>query len=411
MNEITTEIMTRVFGAAEAAIQPLILRRAFGRKPDAPFAALFTVLNAIAYLLPLPLFAGLLTSLTGVTLYCRFALRASRRESALYGALSSVILWLCYGITDSLLCALTAAANPRSLQVGTIVFILGNIFPLAAYWVVCSAACGLIKNSNPAARELTLMIPLLPVFVTEIYIVRTLYGMPEEVSAGGNIAALLVQIIGTASVFCILSVYQKLADNSEKLRLYIECSRRDREYADYAEAYCSSARSLNHDMKNHLAVIGGLLRKERYQNALEYVSKLDNARESVGIKYHTGCRILDMILTDKLSDFACKTEINCKTALQIDETDICVIFANAIDNAVSAVSKLPESERIISLSTEKRGELLFIRIENSFDGSPFKSGTGINNIVSAAERYGGAAEISARGNRFVLKLILRNSQQ
>ena len=54
--------------------------------------------------------------------------------------------------------------------------------------------------------------------------------------------------------------------------------------------------------------------------------------------------------------------------------------------------------------------MLFIEFENSFDGQPFEIGTGIENIISAAEKYDGTARVSTRGNTFSLKMILCNSQ-
>ena len=107
--------------------------------------------------------------------------------------------------------------------------------------------------------------------------------------------------------------------------------------------------------------------------------------------------------------YADKVTVECDAVPKIDETDICVIFANAADNAVAAVSKLSNEEKFIKVAVKSRGDLLFIEFENSFDGKPFEIGTGIKNIISAAEKYGGTAKISAQGKTFSLK-ILCNSQ-
>lgn len=167
---------------------------------------------------------------------------------------------------------------------------------------------------------------------------------------------------------------------------------------------------MRHDFKNHILIVGELLRKEQYSKAADYISELNNSCEHTELKFHTGCPILDIIFTDKLSAISDKVTINCTAVPGIEATDICVIFANAVDNAVCAVSKLPDDERFINITTKSRGELLFIELENSFDGKPFEIGTGIENIISAAEKYGGTAQISAHCNTFSLKIILCNSQ-
>lgn len=410
------EMMSYFFCAAQAAIQLFWLCKLLSREFNILLVLFFTVINFAAISLPIPFLVGLIISLSSVILCCRFALRRGWREALLYGVVSAEIMWLSYGIFDSLLSLIGGLMNKFNTPlVGFIFLALGNILSIAAYCVILTAAYKIIKNECADFRNIMIiLVPLLLVFVVEVYFVKALYYAADTGSAiGGDIELLIVQALGTASIFCILFAYKKCADNfrmSEKIRLYDRERRYSQQYANEVKSYYDTARSMRHDFKNHILIIGELLRKQQYPKAVSYVSELNKTCESTELKFHTGCPILDIIFTDKLSALADKVTIRCTAVPEIDETDICVIFANAADNAVSAASKLPDDERFIKITTQSRGELLFIEFENSFDGEPFEVGTGIENIISAAEKYDGTARISTCGNTFSLKMILCNSQ-
>ncbi len=411
------DVLSLFFEAVQAVVQSLMLRKQFSISANLGFVILFTVVNFAAAVIPVPLYTGLPILIASVILLVRLGLGGNWSEAFLFGVLSSEIMWLGFGVFDSLLSIFAGVTHIPDTYAGGIAFLaVGNILSLGAYWIISRAAFNIIRDERAELQNIMMILtPLMLIFIVEVYIVKFFYGMADTSSEiNGDIELLLVQGLGLASVFCVLFSYKKCADNfrmREKIRLYDRERHYSEQYANDIKAYYNTAKSMRHDFKNHLLIIGELLRKEKYQDASSYISKLDKMCESSELKFHTGCFILDIILTEKLSGIADNVTINCAAVPGIDETDICTIFANAIDNAVSAVLKLPDDEKFIAVSTKKRGELLFIEIENSYDGKPFEKGTGIGNMIAAAEKYGGTAKIIADGKRFVLKMILCNSQQ
>ncbi len=411
------DILSLFFEAAQAVVQSLALRRALSRKTQIWFVIIFTALNFIAITIPLPLYIGLPVSIVSVFLLVRFGLGGSWSEALLYGVLSSEIMWLSFGVFDSLLSIFAGVTHIPDTYAGGIAFLAaGNILSLSAYWIISRAVFNIIRDEQAEFQNIMMILtPLVLIFTVEVYIVKVIYGAADTGSpANGNIELLLVQGLGVASVFCVLFSYKKCADNfrmREKTCLYDRERHYSEQYANEIKAYYNAAKSMRHDFKNHILIIGELLRKEKYQDAVSYISKLEKISEDSELKFHTGCFILDIIFTEKLAGLADRVKINCAAVPEIDETDICAIFANAVDNAVRAVSGLPDDKKFIAISTKKRGELFFIEIENSYDGKPFEKGTGIDNMISAAEKYGGTTKITADGKRFVLKILLCNSQQ
>lgn len=413
----TADILSLLFEAVQAIVQALMLCRTIPRRVNICFVIIFTVINFIAIAIHLPMYIGLSLSIASALLLVRLGLGGKWGEALLYGVLSSEIMWLGFGVFDSLISIFAAVTHMPATRAGGMFFLaVGNILSLTAYWIISGAAFGIIRNERAEWQVIMMILtPLALVFLMEIYIVKVIYGMADISSPiNKDIELLLVQSLGAASVFCVLFSYKKCADNfrmREKITMYDRERHYSEQYANDIKTYYNTAKSMRHDFKNHILIIGELLQKEKNRDAASYISKLNKSLECSELKFHTGCFILDIIFSEKLSEIADKVTIHCDAVPEIDETDICAIFANAVDNAVSAVSKLPDDEKYIVISTKKRGEMLFIEIENSYDGKPFEKGTGIENMISAAEKYGGTAKIIVDGKRFVLKMILCNSQQ
>ncbi len=90
------------------------------------------------------------------------------------------------------------------------------------------------------------------------------------------------------------------------------------------------------------------------------------------------------------------------------DIDICIVLSNALDNAIHACKSLDAGkEKYIQVSGRIQGDFLMMEVENSFRGKgAFKKGTGLSNVKTVAEKYGGAMSIETRGNIFVLHVLL-----
>ena len=98
--------------------------------------------------------------------------------------------------------------------------------------------------------------------------------------------------------------------------------------------------------------------------------------------------------------------------------DLCVIFANAIENATNACKKIPSIEdRTLSIICKTRNEKLLIQIANSYAGEirfvddmPVRTmenhGLGTKSIAAVAQKYGGIYSFTAHDNVFHTCIIL-----
>ncbi len=99
--------------------------------------------------------------------------------------------------------------------------------------------------------------------------------------------------------------------------------------------------------------------------------------------------------------------------------DIYALFGNAFDNAIEALKNVPEEKRVVSLTVQKNGRFLGIRMENYCervlqfaDGLPITvkqeknfHGYGMKSISYITEKYGGNLLAEQSGDMFVLGIV------
>ena len=112
--------------------------------------------------------------------------------------------------------------------------------------------------------------------------------------------------------------------------------------------------------------------------------------------------------------------IDIPDSCRIDDTDLCNVIGNLLENAITACRDVPEEDRIIKLYIENpdQNEYLYIAVSNSFSGkvrmakgrylSTRHSGNGIglSSIASIAKKNGGSAKFYHEGNVFYADIIM-----
>ncbi|WP_250672992.1 GHKL domain-containing protein (plasmid) [Paraclostridium ghonii] len=182
-------------------------------------------------------------------------------------------------------------------------------------------------------------------------------------------------------------------------------------------------RYVYHDLKNHIICIKNFNTKEEiisYINNLELqISDFENFR-------NTGNGTLDIILGEKTSIFKkhnieFEDNINISKLKCIQDTDICAIFANALDNAIEACLKIDnEIEKRIEVKATYINGFAIIKFTNTkvneikFNDEHIQTnkcnkkmhGIGISSIKYIASKYNGEVIINYSDNEFILKIMI-----
>lgn len=189
-------------------------------------------------------------------------------------------------------------------------------------------------------------------------------------------------------------------------------------------------RSIRHEMKNHFSCIDALYRNGKLNEMHEYINQMIGQTEEFEEFFETGNDIVNAILNDAESRYS-KEGIRIRLEgafpkdIKITSMDLCVIFANAINNAIEAIKKINDDSIIryyidVKISSYKDdlfidfinpiGEKVLIEDGRLFSTKQDKSyhGFGTANMKQRVEKYGGTIEYNSESNMFYVHINLRN---
>ena len=177
-----------------------------------------------------------------------------------------------------------------------------------------------------------------------------------------------------------------------------------------------------HDLKHQISMFahnGGM--------DAETVADINRMISIYDAEVETGLEALDVVLTEK--SLFCKkngirfsTMADCTSLQFMKESDMYVLFGNAVDNAIEAVMKIDdEDKRYIGLSVYARGGLVSINVNNYFRGevvigdnglpvttkrSKDYHGFGLKSICMIVDKYKGDVSVRTENNVFNLNIVL-----
>ncbi len=183
-------------------------------------------------------------------------------------------------------------------------------------------------------------------------------------------------------------------------------------------------RSIQHDYKKHFLTLRNYIKENQNEKAISYISELtDNVYDDK--KYiSSGYIVLDSILNFKLheieeKDIDISVELSIlPLSLNIKDLDMTVILGNILDNAIKATSNVEHKKITMKINYEKG--ILYIYIQNTFDGIVYskgntietrhkdeeKHGFGLKNIEKILKKYNGTMDISYTENLFCVELMI-----
>ena len=268
--------------------------------------------------------------------------------------------------------------------------------------------------------RMLLLVPIALVFLMMFYFLNS----------ATNITVLLLTMLIAVSIFIIIA--RLLGAAAEIIRM----KRSEKEMSDHMELQrCSydklarkmeAGRAYRHDMRHHLRIIEGLARQGDCGSIIEYTGKMNGSlgelenvdrcknpeinavlTEYIGRAKNIGCRVAHKILFTEKMPFA--------------EDDVCMVLANALENAINACGKLPREERYINISAEcADNRRLFVSVKNPcadalefdenglpvVDGRSEEHGVGLRSVNSIAEKYNGFLRCRLEKGEFVFHAAL-----
>lgn len=239
----------------------------------------------------------------------------------------------------------------------------------------------------------------------------------------------------TVAVFCTLGLlvntfsalylYERLAKQNEMIRAeqqYRQHLKEQLKHLDDIVVKQEELRRFKHDMSNQLVALETYFEQDDRSEGRAHIQALmqwfDEARPTV----YTGNTALDAILSTKKT-LAERQGIRFSTLLQIEKdlpvapVDICVIFGNALDNAIEACGKVKTADKHIDVVMIQQKDEVFCKITNTTfaptqgalkttKADKENHGFGLMNLKRVLEKYDSEPIIETTNCQFTLLFTL-----
>ena len=178
-----------------------------------------------------------------------------------------------------------------------------------------------------------------------------------------------------------------------------------------------------HDLRHHLTAIRQLANADNTQ-LTEYLDTLISAIPKPNVR-HCDNTVVNAIVSH-FSNQCEHQNIDFTEKLVIPETedysmdnDLCVIFANLIENAMEACMRMDNDNRYIKITSKLQYNLLIIQMENSYDGNVIKEGNkfisskraqvgiGLESVKSLALQHHGSCQFNPSDDCFYSSVYLK----
>jgi signal transduction histidine kinase len=286
--------------------------------------------------------------------------------------------------------------------------------------VVIAGSFKNIRRQKPLSTQFCLSGIL--IFIISIYLVTTVFQ-----SDASQTASMLTVLAVFAMNVIMFYLYDELsAAYAERIDAAIAKQERAY-YYNQCEIMKTGTRDLaefRHDMQNHLSVMDNLLQKQDYPEVNRYLAELTRHMTQSAALCDTGNTVVDSVVNYAFRN-AGTQEISVEITAKIPECmplqveDTVTILSNLLDNAVTAVRRLPENRRIALKLSYRRG-CLYILVENTFDGivkyqdgrlmttkeDTQTHGLGLASVCSAVEKYNGCLQLEHDNGLFTASIVL-----
>lgn len=236
---------------------------------------------------------------------------------------------------------------------------------------------------------------------------------------------IILKLVNKIIVLSVQETEQKrLEDQIEKQYVYLEeAKKRNEQY-----------RMFQHDIHNHFLILSGLVHEKKYDEVEDYCAKLHMVSDKLLIGVDTGNTVIDILLNEKINfarsnGIEVKQDVHITSDCTVEDMDLCIILANAVDNAIQACVKEASERPEISIIVRKRHRFLIVEVTNTItcentilsdevrpskgdtndgmrSGYTFEYGTGLKNIKYIVKKYEGTMEIETSETYFRLTILL-----
>ena len=266
--------------------------------------------------------------------------------------------------------------------------------------------------------------------VATTILVYTIAGQVYVVSDNKEIffimLAIFMVIIANVVLFYLFEKHMKQEKEKVEFKIREQKLLNQNQYFERLVQQYQRCNQMIHDSRNRLFAIKGYITNNEIDCAISNIEEMCGTIFCDEYIKSSGYHALDAVISVKVQYMQnCKIEYHHDMFIcdigKIDEMDLCVIFGNALDNAIEACNKITgKKEKWISSHMYQVRDLIVIEIKNTavnqfkFDKGEIvtskkdkiKHGMGLKSIEEIVDKYDGSVEVAIKDEVFRIKLYL-----
>lgn len=226
-------------------------------------------------------------------------------------------------------------------------------------------------------------------------------------------------------IFSLFHHMKSLYEQDKSLRVFIMRQETAQHPAEGLRAAQEQSAIYRHDMRYHLSLIGGFANEGNIQKIKEYLSSTEADIDAATPVCYCQNQTVNLIMSTfnaraKKEGVVLLVDIVLPYELGINDTELCSLFSNALENAIYAAAQVADqkSRRVYVRSVVNNNKLV-VSIENAYIGTvEMKGGVpkptskkaghgfGIKSMIATVERHEGLYSFETTGGMFVLHIML-----
>ena len=188
------------------------------------------------------------------------------------------------------------------------------------------------------------------------------------------------------------------------------------------EEYVHELKRLRHDLRQHLRVLAGLAASERLDEMKQYLEKYVDTVKPDYPAFSTNYAVdsIAAYYQEEADKKGIRIEWNILLIprLPVDETELCVVIGNLLENAIKASENVEPSRRVIEASIRMVGEkMIGIEIRNHYtgrihlsrEGMPkpkAREGIGLRSVSNTVRKNNGTFAVEVDDEWFCVDIII-----
>ena len=254
-------------------------------------------------------------------------------------------------------------------------------------------------------------------FVASLY-PTSIYENPDGIPA--LVLLLVLMPLMYWNIFQVLARQQRLADAEEETRiLHLQSAMMAQriEQTMEAEKQISIHR---HDLRHQLQAIKTMLESGEISEAQNYIEMSHEALNGTKSKRWCLHPVLDAVFAAyfrqaEAEGIRIEADMDIPADIPVNAVELSTVFANALENAIHAVGKLPQEQQVIRCKCIWQPQLMFY-VSNPYAGEvrfdendrpvaeSTMHGIGTRSIAAYCEKYGAVCRYSAEDGWFSIKI-------